>query len=247
VLVLATLGAPERRRLSARRRGASPPEAPPTPVSTARATVIDVGEPLAPGEPAQAWLRRAGEAELTEAVAILNRALRAHRLAAGDAYARPVSRAQAIAARVGVGAGEQVADGHWSAARELIASPPRRRRVRALAPEARLAAILGGRARPLVCEELALRARLDLDQGHDREAALQLLIALDAAVAELAGDPRAPALAGRLQELRDRRARVATVAHAAMARRLSAPELETVASALARIEAALRARAAAGA
>ena len=60
-----------------------------------------------------------------------------------------------------------------------------------LHPQARLAAVLGARERPLACEELALRARLDLDHGREREAALQLLVALDAALAELARGPAA--------------------------------------------------------
>ena len=60
-----------------------------------------------------------------------------------------------------------------------------------LRPQARLAAVLNGRERPLACEELTLRARLDLDHGREREAALQVLVALDAALAELAADPQA--------------------------------------------------------
>ena len=64
-----------------------------------------------------------------------------------------------------------------------------------LTPQARLAAVLSARERPLVCEELTLRARLDLDHGRGREAALQLLVALDAALAELQADPAADALA----------------------------------------------------
>ena len=64
----------------------------------------------------------------------------------------------------------------------------RRRRSRILAPQARLAALLGAREAALACEELTLRARADVDQGRPREAALQLLVALDAALAELAAD-----------------------------------------------------------
>ena len=41
-------------------------------------------------------------------------------------------------------------------------------------PQERLAALLGGRDAALACEELALRARGDLDHGRAREAALQL-------------------------------------------------------------------------
>ena len=54
-----------------------------------------------------------------------------------------------------------------------------------LRPQERLAAILGGRDVALACEELALRARLDADAGRWREAAFQLRVALEAAIAEL--------------------------------------------------------------
>ena len=100
----------------------------------------------------------------------------------------------------------------------------RRRRSRILAPQARLAALLGGREAALACEELALRARLDLDQGRPREAALQLLVALDAAFAELAADARAGELSGRLEELRGQREPVAAAAQAALSGPLSAAQ-----------------------
>ena len=54
-----------------------------------------------------------------------------------------------------------------------------------LSPQERVAALLSGRDAALACEELALRARGDLDHGRPREAALQLAIAVDAALAEL--------------------------------------------------------------
>ena len=52
-------------------------------------------------------------------------------------------------------------------------------------PEERYAAILGGRDRGLAGEELVLRARMDLDAGRVREAALQARVALEALLAEL--------------------------------------------------------------
>jgi hypothetical protein len=156
-----------------------------------------------------------------------------------------VSREQALVARVGFGAGEQVADGQWASARELSSTPPRRRRAKALHPHARLAAILSGRLQALVCEELTLRARLDLDQQRHREAALQLLIALDTGLAELPGDPAGAGLQGRVAELRGQREAVTGAAQAALAGPPSPAELEVVAFTLGRLEAALRARAAA--
>ena len=245
VLVFATLGAPQRRRFAGRRheRDAAP-EPEPTPVPTGRATVIDVGEPL--DDPrARAWLSAAGESDLAEGLAVLNRALHAFRVATADPYVQPIRRGQTIAARVGFGAGDEVADGLWSAAKELTPPGGRRRRARVLAPQARLAAVLGARQPPLACEELALRARLDLDHQRPREAALQLLIALDAALAELGADPHAGELAERLDELRGQREPVGAAAQAALSGPLAEAHVRSVAFALGRVEAALRARAAA--
>ncbi len=246
VIVFATLGAPERRRLTQRRKQQpreAPPQPEPTPVATARATIVDVGRPLEGPDQAAVWLARAGDAELDEGIEVLNRALHAFRLATADPYLNAVTRRQAIVARVGFGAGEQVADGLWTDARELVQAEGRQRRVQVLSPQARLASVLGSREQPLVCEELALRARLDLEQRRGREAALQVLVALDAAVAELSADPGAEALADRIDELRAQREPVAASAQAALAGPLTDPQLERVAFALQRIESALRARA----
>ena len=90
-----------------------------------------------------------------------------------------------------------------------------------LAPQARLAAVLGARDRVLACEELTLRARSDLDESRPREAALQLLVALDAALAELAADPHVSTLSERLAELRGQREAVAGAAQAALSGSLS--------------------------
>jgi hypothetical protein len=147
---------------------------------------------------------------------------------------------------MGFGAGEQVADGQWTSAHEFSSSPPRRRRTQELHSHARLATILSGRQQALVCEDLVLRARLDVDQGRPREAALQLLIALDTALAELPGDPAGAGLDERVAELRAKREAVTGAAQGALAGPPSAAELEVVAFTLGRLEAALRARAAAG-
>jgi hypothetical protein len=244
VLVLATLGAPERRHLRAiRKKHDAQPEPEPVPVATGRATIIDVAGEFESTRDAEAWLARAGEEQLTTGLAVLNRALHAFRLVTADPYQNVVSLRQALVARIGYGAGEQVADGLWTQARELVFAPGRRRRATVLAPQARLAAVLNGRDRALACEELALRARLDLDHGRDREAALQVLIALDAALAELAGDDAAAALGERLAELRRQRDPVAVAAQSALAGPLPADQLEAVEFTLGRIEAALRARA----
>jgi Fe2+ transport system protein FeoA len=247
VLVLATLGAPERRELARKGQRNAPPEPYPSPVTTGRATVIGVGAPFENKERAAGWLSGAGEEDLAADLAVLNHALDAYRVASADPYLPPVGREHVLVARIGFGAGEQVAAGHWTEARELIPEAPRRRRRRMLAPEGRLAGILTGRQPMLVCEQLALRARLDLDQGREREAALQLQIALDAALAEieLQTDHFHLGLEQRLAELGAQRDAVAHAAQAALAGDLDPAELETVRFTLGRIESALRARAAA--
>lgn len=246
VLVFTTLGAAQRRAVAGRRRrrDAEPqPEA--RPVTTGRATVIDVGHALKkPG--ARAWLEAAGEDDLAVGLGVLNRALHAFRVVTADPYLQPVGRAQTLVARVGFGAGEEVADGLWSAAKELSLPEGRRRRARVLEPQARLAAVLGSRQPTLACEELALRARLDLNHGRGREGALQLLVALDAALAELAADSHARELAERLDELRGQREPVAAAAQAALAGPLGVQDAAAAEFALQRVEAALRARALAG-
>jgi hypothetical protein len=223
------------------------PEPEPAFVTTGRVTIVDVGSPFESEEDAASWLRLAGEPELAADLSVLNRALHAFRLVTADPYLGPVGRHQALVARIGYGAGEQVADGQWSDAHELIAPEGRQRRSKVLQPQARLAAILNGREQALTCEELALRARIDLDQGREREAALQLLVALDAALAELPGDPTGPALHERIGQLREHRDPVARAAQSALAGTLDEADAEAVAAALGRIEAALRARAVASA
>jgi hypothetical protein len=215
------------------------------PVSTTRATIIDVEASFDGPERAAAWLKGAGEAELAEGVAVLNRALHAYRIATADPRARGVRRRDALVGRLGYGAGEQVADGLWTDARELIDPGPRRRRLRVPAAQARLAALLTGRQVAPACEELTLRARLDLDEGRDREAALQLRIALDAALAELPVDPAGAALRERLDELRSLHEGVVSAARRSLDGQPGAADREAVAVALGRLEAALRARAAA--
>jgi hypothetical protein len=244
VIVVATLGAARRSRIRGRRPQRAEPEPGPTPIATGRATVVESAERLTDGA-ARSWLREAGEPQLEAALQTLNRMLDEFRRVAADPYAVAVGRDRLIAARIGYGAGEQVADGRWEQALELPPPPPSRRRADVLAPQARLAATLGARRRTLVCEELVLRARSDLDAGRPREAALQLLVALDAAVAELGSEPDSLGLSARVAELRERRAGVATAAQAALALEPSDDQQELVRATVQRLEAALRARAAA--
>jgi hypothetical protein len=240
VLLFATVGAQRRTRLSRRRRRAAP-EPLPAAVATGRATIIAAAEPFQDTTAAARWLARAGEDELAAHLEVLERTLHAFRVITADPYSEPLTRERLLVARLGFGDGEQVADGRWSEARELLPAPGSRRRSKILEPQSRLAGVLGGHVPLLVCEELALRARRDLDAGRERQAALQLRIALDAALAELTTDGR---LAQRLAELGGLRAALDAAAQAAPVRGLSDVEVELVSSTLERLEAALRARAA---
>ncbi|MFL5845398.1 MAG: hypothetical protein ACJ762_11940 [Solirubrobacteraceae bacterium] len=247
VLVLATLGAPERRRLGGKRPKETAPEPPPEPVVTGRATMIPA-EPLESEEAAAAWLKGAdGEAEVAAALLVLNRALHAHRVALADPFAREVGRDDALVARIGFGAGEQVAEGRWSEALTLPApKAARQRRTAALRPQERVAALLSGRDVALACELLVLRARADLDAGRQREAALQLSLALETALAELAAWTDRGDLATRLDELAGLEDAADAVAASALGRGLDVEEAAEVERILGRVEAALRARTAAG-
>ena len=168
-----TLGAARRRGPLASRRAPATPE--PTPVATTRATVIDP-VPVSAERQAQAWLEQLDdEREAEAAAATLNRVLFAHRIATADPYVRELSPAQALVVRGGWGEGERVAFGQWLHARELSWSERRaQRRAAVLRPQERFAALLGAREEALLCEELALRARLDLDQGRLAHAAIEL-------------------------------------------------------------------------
>ena len=160
-----------------------------------------------------------------------------------DPYLNTVSAGQALVARIGFGAGEQVADGLWTDARELLDRQPRLRRLKVLQPQARLAAVLE-RTRAAARLRGAHAARPARPRhGREREAALQLHVALDAALAELPSDPTAAVLGERLSELRGLREPVGEAAQAALAGPLGAEQREAVEFALGRIEAALRARA----
>ena len=240
VVVIGDLEAPRRRRLARGRAKRAAPGAAPGMVEVTRATVITT-DPL-PEDGAAAWLEAAvrdRDATVGDALALLNRAIHGHRLAARDPYVAEVSAGQALATRIGYGSGEQVAEGDWEAARELPRQKPPRSM---LHPQQRLAALLSGRDVALACEELALRTRLDLDQGRGREAALQLAAALDAALAELEGWRGTDTVARRLDELHGHREAVDAAARAAREGGLQAEHAVAIEAALGRLEATLRAR-----
>jgi hypothetical protein len=237
VLVIGGFDAP--RRLRRRSRRADPG---PTSVELTRATVIDA----TPLESADAWLERASGDDrarvIGEALELLNRAVAGQRIASADPWLADADLAHALVCRVGYGSGEQVAEGDWEAARELPLPGPPSARSLVLSPQERLAALLAGRDAALACEELTLRARGDLDHGRPREAALQLAIALDTALAELEAWREQGDMARRLEELDDRRGAVADAARAALAGGVDDGRMAEVESTLERLEAALRAR-----
>lgn len=249
VLMLTTLGTAERRGPLGRRQRkprAAPPGPEPCPVVIARATLV-AAEPFGSHADAERWREEVdGEAEAGDALRVLNRVLHVHRLAAADPHARELARDAALAARVGVGEGEALAHGRWSAAVEL---PPREaarasasRSAAVLRPQERLAAVLGGHDVTLACEELTLRARCDVEAGRQREAALQLRVALESALAELAPWADREAITRRTAELREERATVAAAADMAIDGGLDAATAEQVVRVLGLLEAALRAR-----
>jgi len=245
IVVIGGYEAPRRTLLPRTRRAKATRSAEPATVDVTRATVIDA-QPLADHEAAKAWLERAAgpEAEqvVTGALALLNRAMAGHRVAAADPLQPDADPGRALVTRVGYGLGEHVAEGDWEAARELPAQ--RERRSRMLVPQQRLAALLGGRDVALACEELALRARADLDAGREREAAMQLHVALEAAVAELESWRGRGDMGERIDELSGLRDGAADAANAAIQGGLEPSEVASVSRALKRLEAALRARAA---
>jgi hypothetical protein len=268
VVVLNTLGARSRADANAgrgalalpvlrARRARRPRETTPEPatVPSTRATIIDPVSVSAERQ-AQAWLKGLdAERGTRAATAVLNRVLYAHRIATADPHTHEVAPAQALVIRAGWGEGEQLADGRWGHALELPWAPTKRaqRRAAALRPQERLAELLGARTRELLCEELALRARLDLDQGRLTHAAVELDAALAAALGELDAEAN-PALAPRLDELRALRPGVSAVAQATLPGTSAAtgagdppePDEDAVRHALERLEAALRARTASG-
>ena len=199
--MVSTLGAPERRWLRGRR---------PRPASPAPAPV----DHRARHAGHRAALRRPGRGRALAARGGRGRgagggghpepraahAARRHRRSARArgaprAGGRRARRATARAIRWPTGAGSRRSSSRFVA--------PRTRREAALRPQERLGALLGGRDAVLACEELALRARQDVDAGRRREAALQLDAALTAGLAELEPWSSRGDLAERLAELRD--------------------------------------------
>lgn len=252
VLVVETLGAPpptgrRRRKPRGARIDDLPSELPLT-----RITAVRAFEPLADERSAEDWLDAAsGEEEtvdrlLEEAIDDLNRALHAQAIASSDPHPQVVTPGRSVAMRIGFGSGELLADGLFTAARQVDPGrrPDSRRRMRdeELEPQQRVAAVLGGRERFDVCELLLLRARSDLDAGRNREAALQLRVGLEALLVELRGALADPGHEEDMATLDVRRHAVGELANAALRGDLSADEAAALTEILGTAERVLRRR-----
>jgi hypothetical protein len=251
VLVVATAGAPppSRRR---RRPKRIDPAAESTPLPLTRVTVIRAHEPFDSAEDAGEWLAQtladddATDAATADAVALLNRALHAHAVAAADPHGAELGGERAVAIRIGHGSGTEVAAGRFTEASEVAAQRSarsrRRRREEDLRPQERVAAVLGGREQLDACETLVLRARADLDAGRRREAALQLRVALEALLVELESALADPDHADDMAELEARRHEAGEAANAALRGDLPVDDERNVAELTALCERVLRRR-----
>jgi hypothetical protein len=252
VLVIRTLGSPPQPHRRRRRAKGVDPEPSAAPLPLARATAIRAFAPFAGEAEARRWLEEATQAEETadeivaDAVALLNRALHAQWVAAAERHPQELTPERAVAVRVGFGAGEEVAEGRFTEAREVdvwaTGASRRRRREEGMRPQERVAAVLGGRERLDVCETLLLRARADLDADRAREAALQLRIGLEALLAELGGGADGGGQAEDLGTLRENRGEAGAAANAALAGQLPPERLAQVEELLAVCERVLRRR-----
>ena len=185
---------------SKRRRGDAPGG---DALSLVRYTLIRTSDPLPGEDAAREWLasRRADAGvraqEAQRALAVLNMAIRAYRIAAGDPYAVEVTRADAHAVRFGAGTPRQTFDGEaleWLADRPSSSGP---RGVRdggpdRLGPARAVAAALAGRAAPQGADDLVLRALLDLRHGNPAGAAAGVLAALEVIAAQPGADGARP-------------------------------------------------------
>jgi hypothetical protein len=250
VLVVQTVGAP---RPAKRRRRARAAEAgPPAELPLTRVTAVKA-DPFPNGGDAGRWLEElASDPEALadaaeDGMRLLNRALSAQRAASGDPYIQELGAERAQAIRIGYGSGEQVADGEWLEARDLEPRTPvrggrRGRREAELRPQERVAAVLGGRQQLDACETMLARARVDLDIGRTREAALQLQVGVEALLVELRGALQDPGHEEDMAVLEARRGEVGNAANAALRGELDASTTESVRELLAIAERVLRRR-----
>lgn len=216
VVVFQRLGArTSRRRPLAQRVRECRRESEPREVSVLRVTVVKATRMLDAFADSEAFLARLrarperAQAWIDDGLAILNRAIGAHRICAADPFAVGVTHQDARVARVGYGTGELVFEGMWEKAIEVPAArAPRLRREQRLLPQGTLAAMLADNAPMLEGEELVLRVALDIDQGRLRAAAVGLSAAVPLVLSELDGykldaatERRIEALSGACEDI----------------------------------------------
>ena len=121
MLIIKTLGAPPPPARRRRRPRKVEPATEPASLPLTRATAVRAFAPFEDEEDATRWLDEATEAEdtadvlIADGIALLNRALYVHAVAAADPQARQLTPERAVAVRIGYGAGEEVADSGFSA------------------------------------------------------------------------------------------------------------------------------------
>jgi HPt (histidine-containing phosphotransfer) domain-containing protein len=196
---------------------------------------------------AKDWLERCRRNQVDRnelvdaAVLVVNRAIHGHRVAGLDPYVRDVSPAQAQALRIGYGTGDDVVDGHWRDAYDLhpeTGADPTRRKM--LAPQEELAGILSGKRPTYVSDDLALRARLDLEQGRPEQAAVQLRACLDALTAESTRDEHP--IKGGAAAVQKQAAATRALAAAALEGKLSEDRVAELRETVTQVERLLRRR-----
>jgi hypothetical protein len=252
VLVLGTLGGPVSPRRRRRRAREARGDSVPATLPLTRATLVRAFEKFNAEEDALAWLEASVGAEgavdalIEETIGVLNQVLHAHAVASSDPQPQALTPRLAVAARVGYGSGAEVADGQFSAAREIdvrTAGGSRRQQLaEEMRPQERLASVLGGRERFDACETLILRARSDLDAGRTREAALQLRVGLEAVLAELRGAVADPGHDEDMATLGSRRHEAGNLANDALNGDLASEATEQVRELLETCERILRRR-----
>jgi len=250
VLVARTFGAPTpSRRL---RRRPKPKRAEPDSEATVPVTELTVIHTKPVADDPAGWLeslRRDEDRrdEVVEAALVhVARALAARRVASADPAIPDPTLDAMLTIRVGYGEGDALVDGRYEDALELPRDASRRTRAAALRPQERMAALLGARENPLVCEELILRARADLDAGRVREATMQIRVGLEAMLAERES-LAAPGQDRDLAELDGRRQITGQAANEALRGDLLADRAAEVSETVALCERVLRRRAAHGA
>jgi hypothetical protein len=163
---------------------------------------------------------------ITEGMEVINLAIRAYRAGARDPYVVEVTPRDARRTRIGYGSTEELRDGGWQAAVELV--PPSTRgwlKRPDLRPSETIASVLAHRKPVLECEDVLVRAYIDLDHGRTRAAAQQVRGAMALLASELSGlDGESPGAGGA--ELDRRLTSAERLAETAVERPLAKSEIE---------------------